>query len=296
MVKSRFCEPVIMKTPPESGHLSWKHYILFTTVPILVGVTGISAYWKVQRKAEPVQPPRITRCYQCDNYANVAPSANAGNNKKKVALEGVPVFGGRTVVSSGDQIAGGLTQLQVSNLCTEKVNATKMRALIHSQKYGTCPNIHYDGCVKLVTKNYRVKPQLGRPVITAIVVSRECAMIPKGMGIGCFNSIGGAGLYHTMCYCRGDFCNSSLCLKRCHFIFLCIFVFIVFTSRQETYGIRPKVFGQFHTPDDADCMEDDTDLPPDAKNQEPMEGNRITALQLPFKVQEITCGDKPARK
>ncbi|KAF5404656.1 hypothetical protein PHET_01725 [Paragonimus heterotremus] len=150
-----------------------------------------------------------TRCYTCDNYASVETGVRPGVGSGLAWLDGKPVQGGWSKLSSHGVNSNGLTAVQASRLCSERVNRTRMRRLIDSQDYGECPNANYDGCVKLVTKSYRVKAQIGVPVLSAVVVSRTCAIIPEAMGVGCFDSVGGAGMRRTICYCRGNFCNSA---------------------------------------------------------------------------------------
>ncbi|CAH8576610.1 unnamed protein product [Heterobilharzia americana] len=152
---------------------------------------------------------RITqRCFICDNYASLASDSGfrPGAASGLAWFGGKPVVGGWTSMSSnGNQLRGGLTALQVSRLCSERVNRSAIQLLIDSDNYGECENINYDGCAKIVTKSWRVKPQLGVPTLAAVVVSRTCAAIPEGYGVGCFSSVGGAGMRRTVCYCRGNF-------------------------------------------------------------------------------------------
>ncbi|CAH8862329.1 unnamed protein product [Trichobilharzia szidati] len=169
------------------------------------------------------------RCYICDNYASlVSDSGLRPNPGSGLAwFGGKPVVGGWTSMSSnGNQLRGGLTALQIARLCSEKVNRSAIKSLIDSDNYGKCENINYDGCAKIVTKSLRVKPQIGVPKLSAVVVSRTCAAIPEGYGVGCFNSVGGAGLQRTVCYCRGEFCNGSTTLRHKNVFYLIFFIMI----------------------------------------------------------------------
>lgn len=146
---------------------------------------------------------------------------------------GKPVVGGWTSMSSnGNHLRNGLTSLQISRLCSERVNRSAIKLLIDSANYGKCENINYNGCAKIVTKSWRVRPQLGVPTLTAVVVSRTCAAIPEGYGVGCFNSVGGAGMRRTICYCRGNFCNYSVKTKEINKYFIIIILVSIITTLQ----------------------------------------------------------------
>ncbi|GAA54817.1 hypothetical protein CLF_105500 [Clonorchis sinensis] len=154
-------------------------------------------------------PSTRARCYICDNYASVEPGASISAASGLAWLGGKPIAGGWSESGSAGTNQNGLSATQAARLCTERVNRSRIRALIGSHDYGECPNKSYDGCAKIVTKSYRVKAQIGYPVLSAVVVTRTCAVVPSGMGVGCFRSAGGAGMRRTICYCRGDFCNFS---------------------------------------------------------------------------------------
>ncbi|CAH8553057.1 unnamed protein product [Schistosoma turkestanicum] len=169
------------------------------------------------------------RCFTCDNYASLSENSGfrPGPGTGLAWFGGKPVVGGWTSMSSnGNQIRSGLTALQVSRLCSERVNRSAIKLLIDSENYGKCENVNYNGCAKIVTKSWRVRPQLGVPLLAAVVVSRTCAAIPEGYGVGCFKSVGGAGMRRTVCYCRGNFCNYSTKTKEInkYFIFLVLII------------------------------------------------------------------------
>ncbi|CAH8656163.1 unnamed protein product [Schistosoma rodhaini] len=173
-------------------------------------------------------------CYVCDNYASLSESSGfrPGPGTGLAWFGGKPVVGGWTSMSSnGNQLRGGLTSLQISRLCSERVNRSAIKLLIDSENYGKCENINYDGCVKIVTKSWRVRSQLGVPSLSAVVVSRTCAAIPEGYGVGCFNSVGGAGMRRTICYCRGNFCNHSVKTKEINKYFIILLVSVIATSQ-----------------------------------------------------------------
>ncbi|CAH8618841.1 unnamed protein product [Schistosoma margrebowiei] len=171
-------------------------------------------------------------CFVCDNYASLSDSSGfrPGPGTGLAWFGGKPVVGGWTSMSSnGNHLRNGLTSLQISRLCSERVNRSAIKLLIDSENYGKCENINYNGCAKIVTKSWRVRPQLGVPSLTAVVVSRTCAAIPEGYGVGCFNSVGGAGMRRTICYCRGNFCNYSVKTKEINKYFIIILVLIITT-------------------------------------------------------------------
>ncbi|KAA0197100.1 Palmitoyltransferase [Fasciolopsis buskii] len=183
----------------------------------MVGLFRLATF---QSKARVIRSPGgEVRCYECDNYASVGAETRPSAASGLVWMGGKPVLSGQTILSSSGTVMGSsLTALQASRLCSETVNRTAMRRLITSKSYGKCSGVRYDGCAKLVTKSYRVKSQLGRLVLSAVVVSRMCAHIPEGMGVGCFDSVGGAEMRRRLCYCRGNFCNRAY--RRKSFIML----------------------------------------------------------------------------
>ncbi|KAH8856211.1 Palmitoyltransferase-like protein [Schistosoma japonicum] len=174
----------------------------------------------------------VQYCYICDNYASLSAdfSMRPGPGTGLAWFGGKPIVGGWTRISSnGNQLQNGLTSLQMSRLCSERVNRSAITLLIDSDNYGKCENINYNGCAKIVTKSWRVRSQLGVPVLTAVVVSRTCATIPEGYGVGCFNSVGGAGMRRTICYCRGNFCNDSRKTKEIrNYFIIFLFTMIIF--------------------------------------------------------------------
>ncbi|TPP61786.1 Palmitoyltransferase [Fasciola gigantica] len=216
----------IVFQPSSVQSFQWTQCVVWTTLlsVLTASVVGLFGLATFQTKPHAVQSTGTVRCYQCDNYASVGAEARPGVASGLAWMGGKPVLSGQTILSSsGTLVASSLTALQASRLCSEKVNRTAMRALITSNSYGTCSGFAYDGCAKIVTKSYRVKSQLGRLVLSAVVVSRTCAHVPEGMGVGCFDSVGGAEMRRRLCYCRGDFCNRTSSRKQLVLlIFFCI--------------------------------------------------------------------------
>ncbi|VDP75736.1 unnamed protein product [Echinostoma caproni] len=190
----------------------WTQCAVWTTVLSLltatfVGLCGLATFHEKPRVIRSTKEE--LRCYTCDNYASVGSGGRPGAASGLAWMGGKPVLTGQTAQSNTGSMNGGMNAIQASRLCAEKVNRTAMRALITSKSYGLCSGVAFDGCAKIVTKSYRIKPQAGTLILSAVVVSRTCAHIPEGLGIGCFDTVGGAEIRQRICYCRGPFCNGT---------------------------------------------------------------------------------------
>ncbi|PAA92909.1 hypothetical protein BOX15_Mlig027592g3, partial [Macrostomum lignano] len=89
-----------------------------------------------------------------------------------------------------------------------------IEARITDSNQADCGGADYDGCVKIVTRSYRYhidREGVGMrapETLISTVVTRDCAEIPKAMGVGC-HMLYGAGSTTEMCYCKGDYCNAA---------------------------------------------------------------------------------------
>ncbi|CAH8648017.1 unnamed protein product [Dicrocoelium dendriticum] len=207
-----------------------------TTVFMLSLLSGLGLYSTRQAKRTPETPKPTQkvplRCFVCNNYASVETGVRPGPSSGLAWLDGKPVIGGLSKQSSNDiNTVDGLTAVQTAKLCSEHVDRTKMTALIDSKDYGVCPNVNYNGCAKIVTKSFRVRPQVGKAMLAAVVVSRVCAVIPEAMGVGCFQTAGGAGMRRTVCYCEGNFCNTSNIITPVPFTFIIMCTLLLFAYR-----------------------------------------------------------------
>lgn len=225
-MRSSSAERVLQNARPNSGGDAY-HTITCRTVAtifVLSLLSGLGLY-RARQAHRTQETPKPTskvplKCYICNNYASVETGVRPGAASGLAWLDGKPVIGGLSKQSSDGNTLDGLTAIQAAKLCSERVDRTAMQALIDSNEYGVCPNVNYNGCAKIVTKSYRVRPQVGKSMLSAVVVSRVCAVIPVAMGVGCFQTAGGAGVRRTVCYCEGNFCNTSDLNKPATFTFM----------------------------------------------------------------------------
>ncbi|VDL60234.1 unnamed protein product [Hymenolepis diminuta] len=160
--------------------------------------------WSDEGPLGPENPPAI--CYKCSNYFHMMDGREVNSN--------IDVEKGE---SGGIEISGYLgVAIDVEDprqeLCQEVVNRTAL-AEIQVPLDDDCGDSLYDGCFKMVTKSFRMVPNIGREALSVTVVTRNCAELPKNLPLGCYKTFGGAGMEREICYCKGNYCNSAISMQ-----------------------------------------------------------------------------------
>lgn len=190
---------------------SWKFWGVLLSLLVIIFFVGIALWiawarsnseynWGDEGPLGPELPPAI--CYKCSNYAHVMEGRQLSSNIDVERSE-----------SGGIEVGGALgiavdVEDQRQVLCQEFVNRTAL-AETQSPSDDDCGDSLYNGCFKMVTKSYRLISNVGREQLSATIVTRNCAEIPKSISLGCYKTFGGAGMERETCYCKGNYCNSA---------------------------------------------------------------------------------------
>ncbi|KAM7537919.1 hypothetical protein Aperf_G00000066115 [Anoplocephala perfoliata] len=194
-----------------TSSLSWKLCAVLLGLLIIIFFTGIAVWiawvrwnsgynWGDEGPLGPDPSPAV--CYKCNNYEQILEGRqlSSPSDVKRSESGGIQVSG---AIGVGVDVGN---QKQI--LCREFVNRTALAAT-RSLSKDNCGDSLYDGCFKMITKSYRLTPNLGRERLIVTVVTRNCAELPKGMSLGCYRSFGGAAIERVICYCKGNYCNSA---------------------------------------------------------------------------------------
>lgn len=191
-----------------SCHYSWKFWTVTLSLLVIICFIGIALWvawarsnsrynWDRESLHRPEFPPVI--CYKCNN----AYIKNAQKLISNIIME-------RNKSSEAEAFrAGGAADVEDprQELCQEFVNRTAL-AEIQSPSDDVCSNGSFNGCFKMVTKSYRLISNEGRKQLSATIVTRNCAEIPRIVPLGCYKTVGGASMERETCYCEGNYCNS----------------------------------------------------------------------------------------
>nr|CDS27186.1 conserved hypothetical protein [Hymenolepis microstoma] len=175
-----------------------------TAVWIIWTRSSYSYSWNDEGPLGRENPPAIR--YKCSNYFHIMDGREVSSNTDVVRSEsGGTENSGYLGVAIGVESPG-------QELCQEVVNRT---ALAETQVPldDNCGDSLYDGCFKMITRSFRLVPNIGQERLSVTIVSRNCAEIPKDLPLGCYKTFGGLGMERELCYCKGTYCNSDISMQ-----------------------------------------------------------------------------------
>ncbi|VDN98547.1 unnamed protein product [Rodentolepis nana] len=190
----------------------WAIVLSLLVTSILVGTVAWiiwtrlsrSHSWNDEGPLRSENPPAI--CYKCSNYFHIMDGREVYSN--------IDVLKGESGGTENSGYRGVARDVEDprQELCQEVVNRT---ALAETQVPldDDCGDSLYDGCFKMVTRSFRLVPNVGRERLSVTIVSRNCAEIPKNLALGCYKTFGGLGMERELCYCEGTYCNSDVSMK-----------------------------------------------------------------------------------